>query len=1476
MKKAVHVTSSTFIRIFALLSMVVCSLTAHAVDYYWVEGAGNWSDINHWATTSGGTTKHSIVPSLNDNVHFDANSGFTPASRTVTINTNALCNNMTWSGSLTPPALVFSNTLQINGSLALQPGMTVSGGSTVTFQSSRLGEIISTGNVALPVNLSFSGTGGWKLLDSLKDVNSINFSDGHLSFAGQYVSALFFNGNFGTATKTINIANATINMRDGTLTNLGWYYGGGVPLVADSSINSQFLIANRSTNGGFQTKTGDVYYNVTFLPAGGSNPIISGGTYNKINFSGTAGRLGSGITTDSLVLSPGLVYTFQSNSTITVNEYLAANSPACSGLIELYSNTGGTQATIAVTAATVVAVANARIRDLRITGPAIPYAASSSIDLGNNTNWTFTVPAAHTYYWVGGAGNWNDPTHWASTSGGNASSGCVPTQYDNVIFDAGSNFTPASKTVTVNANAYCDSITFIGAATPPALVLSAPLEVHGSFTLQAGMTTSGGGGINFASNRLTESITTANVPVSTNLGFNGTGGWKLLDSLKDVSTINFVDGHLSFAGQYVSALFFNGNFGTATKTINIANATLFMRDGSPNNLGWYYGGGVPLVADSSINSQFLIANHGTSGGLQTKATDVYYNVTFLPAPGSNPIITGGTYNKITFSGTAGRVGTGITTDSLVLSPGLVYTFQSNSTITINEYLAANSPACSGLIELYSNTAGTQSTIAVTAATVVAVANARIRDLRIIGPAIPYAAASSIDLGNNTNWTFTAPAAHTYYWVGGAGNWNDPTHWASTSGGTASSGCVPTQYDNVIFDAGSNFTPASRTVTVNANAYCDSITFIGAATPPALVLSAPLEVHGSFTLQAGMTTSGGGGINFASSRLTESITTANVPVSTNLGFNGTGGWKLLDSLKDVSSINFVDGHLSFAGQYVSALFFNGNFGTATKTLNIANATIFMRDGTLTNLGWYYGGGVPLVADSSINSQFLIANRSTNGGFQTKATDVYNNVTFLPAAGSNPIISGGIYNNITFAGSGGRIQSVITDTLVFSANHTYTFTSGTTTTINEAWYASGNPCFPTTIQSTVAGNTASVSMPITAANIPPDIYGIDFVRMRDINAVTGADRARLQIGNQSINNGNNTNWIIIPYAGPAGITGLGVDSTALDCKGTPYTLSTLAFQGNPYTTYLWDDNSTATTRTVTTPGSYSITVTYGDGCVIKDTIQISNATKPVLTGIAVPNGANYDITLSVTPLTGTPLYTLNAVEPVGAVATPISQTSPNFNMVPLTVTMTEFFVEDQTTGCRDTFVLAGTPLPVKLVDFTVVHNEEKALLTWRTASEQNSLRFDVEQSNNGSDFKKIGEVAAAGNSINMVDYHFTDLSINRYGTRTIYYRLRQVDLDGRSTYSHIRLLKLEAQQAWKVYPVPFKDLLVLELPVGIAGTAQINLIDMNGRIVYTRQITLQTGQSNIVLSGLPYLPKGSYTLHFKNAQQQQFIKIVRDAR
>jgi hypothetical protein len=147
-----------------------------------------------------------------------------------------------------------------------------------------------------------------------------------------------------------------------------------------------------------------------------------------------------------------------------------------------------------------------------------------------------------------------------------------------------------------------------------------------------------------------------------------------------------------------------------------------------------------------------------------------------------------------------------------------------------------------------------------------------------------------------------------------------------------------------------------------------------------------------------------------------------------------------------------------------------------------------------------------------------------------------------------------------------------------------------------------------------------------------------------------------------------------------------------------------------------------------------------------------------------------------------------------------------------------------------VIAPTPLPVVLTDFTVTRSNSTILVRWNTASEQENDYFVVERSLNGHTFTSLDRVAGAGTSLQTHAYQYEDANLPAT-TNTAYYRLRQVDISGKVTYSPVRALSgaqsLNAgMQELHVYPNP-----ALATDVVMISGAQgpfIQLLDMNGKI------------------------------------------------
>ncbi len=157
-------------KLFLIIIVVLLnSAAAFSANYYWVGGSGNWTDFAaHWVTTSGGTTFHAQAPTLSDNVFFDANS-FTVAGQIVTINVNAVCADMNWTGVLNNPQLArdgtTSRTLSIHGSLTLTAAMNFNFLGAVYFESISTGAVIKSAGQSFKNDVYFNNVGGWILQD---------------------------------------------------------------------------------------------------------------------------------------------------------------------------------------------------------------------------------------------------------------------------------------------------------------------------------------------------------------------------------------------------------------------------------------------------------------------------------------------------------------------------------------------------------------------------------------------------------------------------------------------------------------------------------------------------------------------------------------------------------------------------------------------------------------------------------------------------------------------------------------------------------------------------------------------------------------------------------------------------------------------------------------------------------------------------------------------------------------------------------------------------------------------------------------------------------------------------------------------------------------------------------------------------------------------------------------------------------------
>ena len=130
-------------------------------------------------------------------------------------------------------------------------------------------------------------------------------------------------------------------------------------------------------------------------------------------------------------------------------------------------------------------------------------------------------------------------------------------------------------------------------------------------------------------------------------------------------------------------------------------------------------------------------------------------------------------------------------------------------------------------------------------------------------------------------------------------------------------------------------------------------------------------------------------------------------------------------------------------------------------------------------------------------------------------------------------------------------------------------------------------------------------------------------------------------------------------------------------------------------------------------------------------------------------------------------------------------------------------------------AGATLPVTFIDFTArAQADNNTELKWATSFEQDNDYFAVETSQDGINFAQIGMVRSQGNSGSRQDYDFIH---NNPPTGTSWYRLRQVDLDGRVTYSRTVSVTISKDVVVAhVFPVPTTGKLTISFGEWIQAT------------------------------------------------------------
>ena len=170
-----------------------------------------------------------------------------------------------------------------------------------------------------------------------------------------------------------------------------------------------------------------------------------------------------------------------------------------------------------------------------------------------------------------------------------------------------------------------------------------------------------------------------------------------------------------------------------------------------------------------------------------------------------------------------------------------------------------------------------------------------------------------------------------------------------------------------------------------------------------------------------------------------------------------------------------------------------------------------------------------------------------------------------------------------------------------------------------------------------------------------------------------------------------------------------------------------------------------------------------------------------------------------------------------------------------------------------------LPVKYISFEAISNDKKVDLNWQTDNEVNNSHFEVERSFDGNYFSTINVLnEPLTTSSTTRKYTISDNATAFDGKEIVYYRIKQIDVNGKYIYSKTAMVRLSANKGiiMQVSPNPFNESITVNFTSIDKGTAIIKMRSLTGQTVLTKNVMINKGDNRVQIGSLGKLAKGMY--------------------
>ena len=189
-------------------------------------------------------------------------------------------------------------------------------------------------------------------------------------------------------------------------------------------------------------------------------------------------------------------------------------------------------------------------------------------------------------------------------------------------------------------------------------------------------------------------------------------------------------------------------------------------------------------------------------------------------------------------------------------------------------------------------------------------------------------------------------------------------------------------------------------------------------------------------------------------------------------------------------------------------------------------------------------------------------------------------------------------------------------------------------------------------------------------------------------------------------------------------------------------------------------------------------------------------------------------------------------------------------------------------------------VSLNDFAGLYNSGgEVSLSWITNFEQNSNRFEIERSIDGSKWITAGSVKAQGVSVEKKSYQFIDdVGRNTALKKDLYYRLKQINDEGNVAISRLLVVRVYNTHAVKmvsVTPSPSKNDISVTAQLNESSYIAMKILNADGAIVMNKSLKADAGANSFIMEGSSHLLPGMYMLDVTvNSKERMMVKLIKE--